>query len=102
MIATGLPKDAIRSSEYRTLEDPLLANGDANSDRKFATSLIHPAETFPLVLAMGIVIQALAFAGIQGTGLQSLTTKDCGVIGQFMLPGMHPNLFARYKPNVIR
>lgn len=55
---------------------------------KFCVSSIHPAETFPLILAIGIITQALAFAGIQGTGLQALTTRNCGLIGQFMLPAL--------------
>lgn len=49
---------------------------------------IHPAETFPLVLAIGVVIQGLVFAGVQGTGLHSLTVKGCGTIAQFMWPAL--------------
>lgn len=40
-----------------------------------------------MVLAIGIVLQGIAFALIQSTGLTGLTTWDCGLIGQFMLPG---------------
>jgi hypothetical protein len=50
-------------------------------------SSIHPAETFPLILAIGIVIQGLVFAGVQGEGLQSLFTTGCRTIAQFMWPG---------------
>jgi hypothetical protein len=49
---------------------------------------MHPAETFPLVLAVGIAIQGLVFAGVSGEGLQSLFTSGCTVIAQFMWPGM--------------
>jgi hypothetical protein len=59
----------------------------ANNDRKFCVSSIHPAETFPLILAIGVLIQDLAFAGVQGTGLEALTTRNCGLIAQLMLPG---------------
>ncbi|KAL2067647.1 hypothetical protein VTL71DRAFT_15743 [Oculimacula yallundae] len=55
---------------------------------KFCVSSIHPAETFPLVLAIGIVIQGLVFAGVQGQGLESLFTTGCGVIAQFLWPAM--------------
>lgn len=50
--------------------------------------MIHPAETFPLVLSIGIVIQGLIFAAVQGEGLQSLFTVGCSTIAQFMWIGM--------------
>jgi hypothetical protein len=50
-------------------------------------SSIHPAETFPLVLAIGIVIQGIVFAGVQAQGLNALFTKGCSEIAQFMWPG---------------
>ena len=49
---------------------------------------IHPAETFPLILSIGIGIQGLVFAGVSGTGLEALFIKGCGTIAQFMWPGM--------------
>ena len=55
--------------------------------RKFCVSSIHPAETFPLILAIGIVIQGIAFAGVQSQGLTALFTKGCSTIAQFMWPG---------------
>lgn len=57
------------------------------SNSKFCVKSIHPAETFPLVLAIGIVIQGLVFAGVQGEGLKSLFTTGCQTIAQFMWPG---------------
>ncbi|KAF7889178.1 hypothetical protein EAF00_009478 [Botryotinia globosa] len=51
---------------------------------KLCVSMIHPAETFPLVLSIGIVIQGLIFAAVQGEGLHSLFTFGCGTIAQFM------------------
>ena len=59
----------------------------ANVNSKFCVSAIHPAETFPLVLSIGIVIQGLVFAGVQGEGLKSLFTKGCREIAQFQFPG---------------
>lgn len=55
-------------------------------DRKYFILSIHPAETFPLILFLGIFIQGLVFAGVQGTGLTSLEVKGCGTIAQFMWP----------------
>jgi hypothetical protein len=60
--------------------------------RKFFILSIHPAETFPLVLSIGIVIQGLVFAGVQGTGLKYLTVKGCGTIAQVMWPGMRSSV----------
>ncbi|KAJ8068467.1 hypothetical protein OCU04_004021 [Sclerotinia nivalis] len=51
---------------------------------KFCVSMIHPAETFPLILSIGIVIQGLVFAAVQGEGLHSLFTFGCSTIAQFM------------------
>jgi hypothetical protein len=53
---------------------------------------IHPAETFPLILAIGIVIQGIVFAAVQGQGLTQLFLDGggaCSVIAQFMWPGTY-------------
>lgn len=63
-------------------------------NRKFCVSSIHPAETFPLILAIGIVIQGIAFAGVQAQGLTALFTKGCSEIAQFMWPGMFNTIFS--------
>ncbi|EKD16350.1 uncharacterized protein L3040_008450 [Drepanopeziza brunnea f. sp. 'multigermtubi'] len=56
---------------------------------KICVSSIHPAETFPLVLALGIAIQGLVFAGVQGEGLSSLFVQNtCGLIAQFLWPAL--------------
>lgn len=56
---------------------------------KFCVSSIHPAETFPLVLAIGIFLQGLVFAVVQGEGLRSLyLTTECDTIAQFMWPAL--------------
>ena len=55
--------------------------------RKFCASQIHPAEAFPLIISIGIFLQGLVFAGVQGTGLSSLFIKGCGTIAQFIWPG---------------
>lgn len=95
-IVIGLPNDAVPSSKPSNFENASPETSFADIDRKFCISMVHPAETFPLILAIGIFFQALAFAGIQGTGLKTLTLKHCGVEGQLMLPGM----FASCRKNV--
>ena len=66
------------------LEEQVLTAG-----RKFCIRTIHPAETFPLILAIGIVIQGIVFAAVQGQGLTALYTDGCSVIAQFMWPGKY-------------
>lgn len=56
--------------------------------RKFCLSAIHPAETFPLVLSLGIIFQGFIFVGAQATGLSSLFTNGCSAISKFVFPGM--------------
>lgn len=56
--------------------------------RKFCVSQMHPAETFPLILNIGIGIQGLVFAGVQGTGLSMLFIDGCSTISQFMWPAL--------------
>jgi len=58
-------------------------------NRKFCISSMHPAETFPLILAIGIVLQGIAFAIIQAQGLSSLFIKGCSTIAQVMWPGTY-------------
>ncbi|KAG9233045.1 hypothetical protein BJ875DRAFT_59285 [Amylocarpus encephaloides] len=55
---------------------------------KFCVKRIHPAEIFPLLLATGIVIQGLAFIGVQSTGLTSLFTRGCTVVAQVLWPAL--------------
>jgi len=56
--------------------------------RKFCVKSIHPAETFPLILSIAIVIQGLVFASVQAQGLQGLFTDGCEVIAQILWPSM--------------
>jgi len=58
-------------------------------ERKFCISKIHPAETFPLILAIAIIVQGLVFAAVSGEGLRSLFIMNCGVIAQFTWVGMY-------------
>jgi hypothetical protein len=57
--------------------------------RKFCLSKIHPAETFPLILALGIMVQGFVFAAVSGEGLQSLFISNCGVVAQFTWVGKY-------------
>ncbi|KAH8821411.1 hypothetical protein F5884DRAFT_850642 [Xylogone sp. PMI_703] len=49
---------------------------------------IHPAETFPLVLSLGIMVQGMVFAGAQGMGLKALNEHGCAHISQFVWPAL--------------
>jgi len=51
-------------------------------------SFIGPAETFPLVLSCGIVIQGIVFAVAQSTGLEALLVVGCTITSQLMLPAV--------------
>ncbi|RKF59837.1 hypothetical protein OnM2_056001 [Erysiphe neolycopersici] len=55
---------------------------------KFCVSSIHPAETFPLILAIAIFIQGLIFAGVQGRGLKALFIDGCAEISQIVWPAI--------------
>ncbi|RKF83426.1 hypothetical protein GcC1_003031 [Golovinomyces cichoracearum] len=55
---------------------------------KFSTSWIHPADICPLVLSIGIMIQGLIFAGVQGRGLEALKTKGCATVAQLLWPAI--------------
>lgn len=54
---------------------------------KFSLSSIHPAETFPLILSYGIVIQSVVFAVVQGQGLLGTFESGCAKLSQFVWPG---------------
>ena len=58
--------------------------------RKVFLWAMHPAETFPLVLALGIVVQGVIFAVAQSFGLESLMIDSCSTIAQFVFPGKLP------------
>jgi hypothetical protein len=55
--------------------------------RKFCIPVIHPAETFPLILAICIFMQGLIFLAAQGTGLSSSFVDGCTTTSQFVFPG---------------
>jgi hypothetical protein len=59
----------------------------ADRYRRFFLNSIHPAETFPLILAIAIAIQGIIFAVSQSTGLNSLLIDSCDVVSQVMFPG---------------
>ncbi|OAQ77524.1 hypothetical protein VFPBJ_07996 [Purpureocillium lilacinum] len=50
--------------------------------------IIGPAETFPFVLACGIVVQGIIFAVSQSNGLQGLLILGCRPISQTLLPAI--------------
>ncbi|EGY17781.1 uncharacterized protein VDAG_01463 [Verticillium dahliae VdLs.17] len=51
-------------------------------------TFVAPAETFPLVLSVGIVVQGITFAVAQSTGLKSMLILGCTTTSQMMLPAV--------------
>lgn len=49
---------------------------------------IHPAETFPLVLASGIAIQEVIFVTVQSTALDTLIVAGCRGVAMVVFPAM--------------
>lgn len=56
-------------------------------DRSSFWRVLGPAEVFPFVLSLGIVVQGIIFASIQSFGLQGLFIRGCEPLSQVMLPG---------------
>ncbi|KAF9731999.1 hypothetical protein PMIN06_000218 [Paraphaeosphaeria minitans] len=49
---------------------------------------VHPAETFPLVLATGAVIQQVIFVAVQSTSLSSVLSDQCRGLAMITLPAI--------------
>ncbi|QSZ37777.1 hypothetical protein DSL72_008876 [Monilinia vaccinii-corymbosi] len=66
---------------------------------KLWVSMIHPAETFPLVLSIGIIIQGIIFAAVQVEGLHSLYKSGCSTIAQLLWIGMFASTLGNFYTN---
>lgn len=64
--------------------------------RTHGFTFVGPAESFPLVLSVGIVVQGIVFAVAQSTGLDHLLTLGCTITSQMMLPGMFSRIGVGY------
>lgn len=53
---------------------------------------VHPAETFPLVLACGAVIQQIIFVAVQSTSLRSVLSNNCRAMAMITYPGTFERL----------
>lgn len=49
---------------------------------------VHPAETFPLVLACGAVLQQIIFVAVQSTSLHSVLSNKCRGLSMITLPAI--------------
>ncbi|UQC82722.1 uncharacterized protein CLUP02_08212 [Colletotrichum lupini] len=56
--------------------------------RTHGFTFVGPAESFPLVLSVGIVVQGIVFAIAKSTGLDHLLTLGCTITSQMMLPAV--------------
>ncbi|KAI9746385.1 MAG: hypothetical protein M1818_000098 [Claussenomyces sp. TS43310] len=52
------------------------------------TPNLHAANTMPVVLAIGIIIQGCMFAGAQTVGLRELFANDCKMVAQVVFPAL--------------
>jgi hypothetical protein len=58
-------------------------------DRRFnALRNVHPADTFPLALASGAVLQQIIFVAVQSTSLHSVLSNKCRGLSMITFPGM--------------
>ena len=79
--SSGSPKKevSIASSGFATL---------LTRTRRFnALHNVHPAETFPLALACGAVLQQIIFVSVQGTTLHSVFSRSCRGLAMVTFPG---------------
>ncbi|KAF1926782.1 uncharacterized protein M421DRAFT_66643 [Didymella exigua CBS 183.55] len=49
---------------------------------------VHPAETFPLALACGVVLSQIIFVAVQGTTLSSVLSSSCRMLAMFTYPAI--------------
>lgn len=50
---------------------------------------VHPADTFPLALASGAVLQQIIFVAVQSTSLHSVLSNKCRGLSMITFPGMY-------------
>ncbi|KAH0534164.1 hypothetical protein FGG08_007242 [Glutinoglossum americanum] len=51
---------------------------------------IHPAETFPLIVSVAVIIQGFIFAGVESMGLSKFRVSGCTKISEVVWTGMLP------------
>ncbi|KAF2633436.1 hypothetical protein BU25DRAFT_5500 [Macroventuria anomochaeta] len=49
---------------------------------------VHPAETFPLALACGVVLSQIIFVAVQGTTLHSVLSSSCRMLAMVTYPAI--------------
>jgi hypothetical protein len=59
-----------------------------NNRRFNALQNVHSADTFPLALASGAVLQQIVFVAVQSTSLHSVLSNQCRGLSMIALPGM--------------
>ena len=84
--AIRLQSNTIQSSRPRKLSYPRTGI-PLTEPRRFGIPSIPPAETFPLILANGTIIQGIIFAAVLAQGFDSPFTRGCSIIAHFMWPG---------------
>lgn len=49
---------------------------------------LHPAEMFPFIISIAVVVQEVIFIGIQSSTFEEVTPFDCKATAQVVWPGM--------------
>ncbi|EFX05401.1 hypothetical protein CMQ_3470 [Grosmannia clavigera kw1407] len=77
-----------RTRYDKVLEDEGRQDRNANTRRSTRPCLLQAADTYPLILSLGITIQAIAFAVAQAQGLTGILKLGCAIISQFVFPAL--------------
>ena len=58
--------------------------------KRHSLAAIHPAEVFPLIVSVAVIIQGLIFAGIESMGLSNYRVSGCTRISEVVWTSMSP------------
>ena len=58
--------------------------------KRYFLTAIHPAEVFPLIVSVAVIIQGLIFAGIESKGLSNYRVSGCTGISEVVWTSRSP------------
>jgi hypothetical protein len=88
----GAPEESVSGGLHS------LTNLELMAARRFvALRNVHPAETFPLVLATGAVIQQIIFVAVQSASLSSVLSNQCRGLAMITLPGAYTHILRPFR-----
>ena len=62
---------------------------------------LHPAEIFPFIISVVVVVQGAVFIGIQSAMLEKVTSGDCRTTAQVVWPGIDSSTTCTYNSFLI-